>query len=52
MVNIKGLKGLSAEDRDAVEKEYLQKIAGWNDFSEEDKDYVYRNYNAANLLLD
>ena len=51
-VNIGGLKGLSANDRDYAEQEYLRTIQGWNALSDSDKDAFYRDDNFRLRMID
>lgn len=51
-VNIGGLRGLSASDRDYAEQEYLRTIQGWNALSDNDKDAFYRDDNFRLRVID
>ena len=51
-VNIKGLRGLSTQDRSREEQYYLDRIQGWKDFTEDTKDAFYRNDNFRRTMID
>jgi len=51
-INIGGLRGLSANDRDYAEQEYLRTIQGWSTLNDEDKDAFYRDDNFRLRVVD
>lgn len=50
--NIKGLRGLTAADRDYAEQNYLRTIQGWYYLTDNEKDAFYRDDNFRMAMVD